>query len=153
MWYMLEWLPFSYTFWLPWYKSDVVFKGNHILCRQIIGVPDTVSVICWYIKLWDWDWLFSLHPQLWLQGDRSTPVCSWWMVTFWWFFDVNHPASPLMWPGGAMVLIEAGAVPDLIMGSGRWNLQVWMCYIRNLLHALILTRLNHFDKVPPPVFA
>ena len=56
--------------------------------------------------------------------------------------------------GGAIALAEAGAVPDLIMGSRRWSSQAWTSYVQKnliLLYALILTWTNHFQLLPASV--
>ena len=75
----LEWLPSAYTFWLPCHKSDTVFEGNRILCRQIRDGPDPLPIMRRYIVLDD-----RLFPRL--RGDGSTPIRSWWMGRFRVFF-------------------------------------------------------------------
>ena len=140
----LEWLPSAYTFWLPCHKSDTVFEGNRILCRQIRDGPDPLPIMRRYIVLDDR--LFPLHPQLWLRGNGSTPIRSWWMGRFRVFFRNRKLSGQSMRAGGATALAEGGAVPDLIMGSGRWSSQAWTRYVRRnpvLLHALILARSTH----------
>ena len=76
----LEWLPNAYTFLLPHHKGDLVFKGNHVICRRITGAPDPVCIMCKYIDAQDH--LHPLHPQLWLQSDGSPPVHAWWISQF-----------------------------------------------------------------------
>ena len=149
----LEWLPHAYAFWLPHHKSDSYFEGNHILCRQIQWVPDPVPIMWHYLKLCDS--AFQLHPQLWLHVDDSNPLCSWWMSRFRTLFPNRTLAGQSMWAGGATALAEAGTVPDLIMGSGRWSSQAWTCYVHKnpvLLHALIIARTNHFHSDHIPAF-
>ena len=149
----LEWLPHTYTFWLPCHKSDSFFKGNCILCRQIKGAPDPVPIMWCYLNLCDC--AFPLHPQLWLQADSLTPLHSWWMSRFQTLFPNQRLVGQSMRAGGAMALAEAGTMPDLIMGSGRWSSQAWTCYIcKNpmLFHALILARTNHFNSDHIPIF-
>ena len=63
----LEWLPHVYTFWLPCHKSDAIFKGNHILCRQIRGGPDPLPVMHQYIIMCD-----CLFPLLVARGQFNT---------------------------------------------------------------------------------
>lgn len=56
--------------------------------------------------------------------------------------------------GGATALAEVGAILDLIMGSGRWSSDAWTHYVQKnpmLLHALILTRTNHYNHSHPPL--
>ena len=139
----LKWLPNAHTFSLPHHKGDLVFEGNHIICRRITGAPEPLSIMCRYIDVHDH--LYPLHPQLWLQSNSLTPVCAWWISQFQWFFPDSNLVGQSMWAGGATALAEAGAVPDLIMGSGQWTSYVWKNPV--LLHALILTWATHFQPL------
>ena len=50
--------------------------------------------------------------------------------------------------GCATVLAEAGAVPDLIMGSDWWTSVAWTSYVQKnpvQLHALLLAHTTHFQ--------
>src|SRR5882762_5430487 len=38
----LQWLPHTFTFWLPSHKADTIFEGNHIIIKKIIDTPDPV---------------------------------------------------------------------------------------------------------------
>ena len=72
------------------------------------------------------------------------------------FFRNHKLSGQSMRAGGVTALAEAGAVPDLIMGSGRWSSQAWTRYVRRnpvLLHALILARSTDFGGDPVPIFA
>ena len=60
----LEWLLNVYTFLLPCHKGDLVFKGNHVICRRITGAPDPVCIMRKYIDMLDH--LYPLYLQLWL---------------------------------------------------------------------------------------
>ena len=51
--HMLEWLPLVYALWLLCHKSDAMFEGNCILCRQIRRAPDPVPIMHQYINLHD----------------------------------------------------------------------------------------------------
>lgn len=148
----LEWLPMAYSFWLPRHKGDMVFEGNRIVCRRITGAPDPLPIMRRYIE--NRDRLFPLHPQLWLRGNGTVPLRSWWIARLRTFFKDSKIAGQSMRAGGATALAEAGAVPDLIMGSGRWGSQAWTRYVRKnpvLLHALILSRTNHYDNSRSPL--
>ena len=59
-----------------------------------------------------------------------------------------------MHAGGATALAEACAIPDLIMGLGRWGPSAWNHYVHKnpvLLHALILARTDHYDHSHSPL--
>ena len=48
------------------------------------------------------------------------------------------------------MLAEAGAAPDLIMGSGQWTSIAWTSYVQKnpvLLHALLLACTTHFQPL------
>ena len=87
----LEWLPNTYTFSLPHHKSDLVFEGNCVICRRIMGAPDPLWIMHKYINVHDH--LYPLHPQLWLRSDGLTPICTWWICQFWWFFPDSNLAG------------------------------------------------------------
>ena len=106
----LKWLPNAHTFSLPHHKGDLVFEGNHIICRRITGAPEPLSIMCRYIDVHDH--LYPLHPQLWLQSNSLTPVCAWWISQFWQFFPDSNLAGQSMWAGRAT---EAGAVKEQSM--------------------------------------
>ena len=126
-----EWLPHGYTFWLPWHKGDVVFMGNRVLCWQIVGAPDPLPIMWWYLEAQDW--LFPLHPQLWLWANGTVPLWGWWISQFWQFFTSMSLAGQSMCMGGTTALTEAGAVPGLIMGSGWWSSHAWTSYVQKTL--------------------
>ena len=113
--YMLKWLPNAYAFLLPHHKGDLVFKGNCVICRRITGAPDPLCVMGKYIDAWGC--LYPLHLQLWLQSDGASPVCTRWISQFQCFFPDSNLAGQSVWAGGATALADAGAVPNLIMGS------------------------------------
>ena len=97
-----------------------------------------------------WDQLHPLHPQLWLQSDGSPLLHAWWISQFRCFFPDSNFAGQSMCVGGATALAEAGAVPDLIMGSGQWTSMAWTSYVRKnpvLLHALLLACTTHFQPL------
>ena len=144
----LEWLLNTYAFLLPCHKGDLVFKGNRVVCRRITGAPDPVCIMRKYINAWDQ--LHPLHPQLWLWSDCSPPLHAWWISQFWHFFPDSNFAGQLMCAGGATMLAEAGAVPDLIMGSGRWTSMAWTSYVQKnpvLLQTLLLACTTHFQSL------
>ena len=75
-------------------------------------------------------------------------VRAWWISQFWRFFLDTNFAGQLMHMGCATVLAEAGAVPDLIMGSDWWTSVAWTSYVQKnpvLLHALLLAHTTHFQ--------
>ena len=88
-----------------------------------MGAPDPLWIMHKYINAHDH--LHPLHPQLWLQSDGLTPISTWWIYQFWQIFPDSNLAGQSMWAGGATVLAEAEAVPDLIMGSGQWSSAAW----------------------------
>ena len=48
------------------------------------------------------------------------------------------------------MLAEAGAAPNLIMGSGQWTSTAWTSYVQKnpvLLHALLLACTTHFQPL------
>ena len=83
--------------------------------------------MCKYINVQDR--LHPLHPQLWLQSDGLPLVCAWWISQFQRFFLDTNFTGQSMHVSGATVLAEAGAVPDLIMGSGQWTSAAWTSYV------------------------
>lgn len=66
---------------------------------------------------------------MWLYANGTVPLQLWWITCFLQFFMDANLAGQLMHAGGATALAEAGAVPDLIMGSGRWGSQTWTHYV------------------------
>ena len=90
--HLLKWLPNTYTFSLPYHKGDLVFEGNCVIYRGIMGAPDPLWIMHKYINVWH-DHLYPLHPQLWLQSDGLTPICTWWICQFWWFFPDSNLAG------------------------------------------------------------
>ena len=145
---MLKWLPNAYAFLLPHHKGDLVFKGNCVICRRITGAPDPLCVMGKYIDAWGC--LYPLHLQLWLQSDGSSPVCTRWISQFQCFFPDSNLAGQSVWAGGATALAEAGAVPNLIMGSRQWTLAAWTSYVQKnsvLLHILLLAWTTHLQPL------
>src|ERR1700676_3333555 len=91
--------------------------------------------------------LFPFHPQLWLKADGTVPLHSLFINHLHHYFG-SHIAGQSLHAGGATALAEAGAVPELIKGAGRWSSTTFEHYIcKNpvILHALILSRSSHYD--------
>ena len=110
-----------------------------------------------------WTWCVSCTNTL-MHGINSTPSTPYSgcgaMVhlcfahggspQFWHFFLDSNFTGQSMCMGGATALAEAGAVPDLIMGSGQWTSVAWTSYVwKNpvLLHALLLACTTHFQPL------
>jgi hypothetical protein len=94
------------------------------------------------------DALFPFHPQLWLKADGTIPLRSWFITRLHHYFGPDI-AGQSMHAGGATAMAEAGAVPELIKGAGRWSSTSFERYIRKnpvVLHALILSRSSHYDR-------
>ena len=143
--FSLDLTPTQYSFWLPTHKADTVFEGNKIVVCKISGAPDPLPIMVQYIK--SRDARFSFHPQLWLKADGTIPLRSWFMNRLSRYFG-PHIAGQSMRAGGATAMAEAGAVPQLIKGAGRWSSTAFERYIRKnpvVLHALILSRTSHYD--------
>jgi len=135
----------EYSFWLPTHKTNTTFEGNKIVVRKISGAPDPLLIMIRYIK--SCDTLFPFHPQLWLKADGTTPLRSWFISHLHHYFGTDI-AGQSMRSGGATAMAEAGAVPELIKGAGRWSSTAFERYIRKnlvMLHALILSRSSHYD--------
>jgi hypothetical protein len=144
--FLLQWLSHAYSFWLPTHKSDMTFKGNLIVIKKICGAPDPFPIMNRYIKSRDRH--FPLHPQLWLKSDGTIPIRSWFIRRLHHYFDSDIAGQSLC-AGGATAMAEAGAVPELIIGAGRWSSESFGRYIRRnpvILHALILSRSLHYDN-------
>jgi hypothetical protein len=142
--FSLEWLLDAYAFWLPTQKTDTTFEGNRVVVRRISGAPNPYPIMERYIK--SRDQLFPFHPQLWLKADGTVPLRSWFIMRLRHYFG-SHIAGQSMRAGGATAMAEAGATPELIMGTGRWISPSWRRYIRKnpvVLHALILSRTSHY---------
>ena len=136
----------QYSFWLPTHKADTVFEGNKIVVHKIRGAPDPGPIMERYIK--SRDRLFPFHLQLWLKADGTIPLRSWFITRLRHYFG-SEIAGQSMRAGGATALAEAGAVPELIKGAGRWSSTAFDRYIRKnpvVLHALILSRSSHYDS-------
>jgi hypothetical protein len=128
----------QYSFWLPTHKADTIFEGNKIVVCKISGAPDPLPIMAQYIKSRDAH--FSFHPQLWLKADRTIPLRSWFVNRLSHYFG-PHITGQSMRAGGTTAMAEAGAVPELIKGAGRWSSTAFERYIRKnpiVLHALIL---------------
>jgi hypothetical protein len=143
--FSLEFHEVGYSFWLPAHKADTTFEGNKIIVRRISDAPDPTPIMDKYIK--SRDILFPFHPQLWLKADGTIPLHSWFINRLRHYFG-SHIAGQSLRAGGATALAEAGAVPELIKGAGRWSSTAFERYIRKnpvVLHALILSRSSHYD--------
>ena len=94
------------------------------------------------------DALFPFHPQLWLKADGTIPLRAWFIKHLRHYFGTDIAGQSLR-AGGATAMAEAGAVPELIKGAGRWSSIAFERYIQQnpvMLHALILSRLSHYDS-------
>jgi len=94
------------------------------------------------------DAIFPFHPQLWLKADGTIQLRSWFITCLHHYFGPDI-AGQSMRAGGATAMAEAGAVPELIKGAGRWSSTSFERYIRKnpvVLHALILSRSSHYDR-------
>jgi hypothetical protein len=144
--FSLEFFAREYSFWLPTHKADTTFEGNRIVVRQISGAPDPLPIMKRYID--SRDARFPFHPQLWLRADGTIPLRSWFITRLHHYFGPDI-AGQSMRAGGATAMAEAGAVPELIKGAGRWSSKSFERYIRKnpvVLHALILSRSSHYER-------
>jgi hypothetical protein len=94
------------------------------------------------------DAIFPFHPQLWLKADGTIQLRSWFITCLHHYFGPDI-AGQSMRAGGATAMAEAGAVPELIKGAGRWSSSSFERYIRKnpvVLHALILSRSSHYVR-------
>ena len=94
------------------------------------------------------DWLFPLHPQLWLWANGSSPTRSWFLQHLHQYLPAEIAGQSIR-AGGATALAEAGAPTDLIRGTGRWSSNAFKRYIRKnviVLHALILGCALHYSQ-------
>jgi hypothetical protein len=138
--------PQEYSFWLPTHKADTTFEGNRIVVRRISGAPDPLPIMARYIKSRDTQ--FPFHLQLWLKANGTIPLRAWFISRLHHYFGTDI-AGQSMRAGGATALAEAGAVPELIKGAGRWTSTAFERYIRKntvVLHALILSRSSHYSN-------
>ena len=136
----------EYSFWLPTHKADTTFEGNRIVIRKISNAPDPCPIMEHYIR--SRDNLFPFHPQLWIKANGTVPLRSWFIAHLRRYFGTTI-AGQSMRAGGATAMAEAGAVPELIKGAGRWGSTAFERYIRKnpvVLHALILSRSSHYDS-------
>jgi hypothetical protein len=134
----------EYSLWLPTHKADTTFEGNRIVVRRISDAPNPQLVMEQYIK--SRDALFPFHPQLWLKADGTIPLRAWFIKRLRHYFGTDIAGQSLR-AGGATAMAEAGAVPELIKGAGRWSSLAFERYIRKnpvVLHALILSRSSHY---------
>jgi hypothetical protein len=136
----------EYSFWLPTHKADTIFEGNRIVIHRISNAPDPRPIMERYIR--SRDMRFPFHPQLWLKADGTVPLRSWFITRLHRYFGLDI-AGQSMRAGGATAMAEAGAVPELIKGAGRWSSAAFERYIRKnpvVLHALILSRSSHYHS-------
>jgi hypothetical protein len=137
--------PNTYSFWLPTHKADTTFEGNHIVVKKITGAPNPCPIMQCYIV--SRDQLFPFHPQLWLKSDGTIPLQSWFIRRLHHYFR-SHIGGQSLRAGGATAMAKAGAALQLIKGAGHWSSSTFGRYIRKnpvILHALILSRLSHYD--------
>src|SRR5882762_1682015 len=144
--FSLEIFVQEYSFWLPTHKTDTTFDGNWIVVRQISGAPDPLPIMKRYIH--SCDARFPFHPQLWLKGDRTILLHSWFIAHLHHYFGLDI-AGQSMHAGGATAMAEAGVAPELIKGAGHWSstsFEHYICKNPVVLHALILSRSSHYDR-------
>lgn len=126
---------FSYT--LPGNKTDTAFEGSWIVIKRFCGAPDPQLYLNAYLASRNGQ--FRLHPQIFLLNSGKVPTCSWFLAKLKKYLVGNY-AGQSLWAGGATMLAESGAPPDLIMGAGRWSSDTFRRYIRKnpvLMYALI----------------
>ena len=91
------------------------------------------------------DFLFPLHPELWLTSRGTVPTRHWFLSRLQVLFPSNYAGYSLRL-GGATSLAEAGVDPSVIQGIGHWSSPAFQIYIRKnpvVLHALIFGRPAH----------
>jgi len=84
--------------------------------------------------------------MLWLKANGTIPLHAWFIKHLHHYFGTDIAGQSLC-AGGATAMTEAGAIPELIKGAGRWSLIAFEHYIRKnpvVLHALILSRSSHY---------
>ena len=84
--------------------------------------------------------------MLWLKVNGTIPLHAWFIKHLHHYFGTDIAGQSLR-AGGATVMAEAGAVPELIKGDGRWSSIAFKRYIRKnsvMLHALILSCSSHY---------
>ena len=142
---MAETLSYYITYQTHFISPDSIDSGSSISLSHTIWI---------YGCSWPTMDHAQIHQCAWLSLPSLPPtlVAKWWFDSHshWWFFPDSNLAGQSMWAGGATALAEAGAVPDLIMGSGWWTLVAWTSYMwKNpiLLHALLLTWMTHFQPL------
>ena len=62
------------------------------------------------------DTLFPFHPQLWIRGNGTVPLCSGFIVHLQRYFGTTI-AGQSMRAGGVTAMAEAGAVPELTVAQ------------------------------------
>ena len=84
--------------------------------------------------------------MLWLKSNGTILLHAWFIKHLRHYFGTDIAGQSLR-AGGATAMAEAGAVPELIKGAGRWSSIAFERYIRKnpvVLHALILSRSSHY---------
>ena len=136
----------EYSFWVPTHKADTTFEGNRIIIWKISNAPDPCPIMEFYTT--SHGTFFPFHPQLWIRANETVPLCSWLIACLQWYFETTI-AGQSMCAGGATAMAEAGAVPELIKGTGQWGSTAFEPILwKNpvVLHALILSWSLHYDS-------
>lgn len=139
---------FSYI--LPGNKTDTAFEGSTVVIKRFRDGPDPRPFLNVYLAARDT--AFPFHPQLFVRESGKVPTRSWFLRRLRKYAVGNYAGQSLR-AGGATALAEAGALPDLIMGAGRWSSDAFRRYIRKnpvLMYALIGHHSSALNVPGPP---
>jgi hypothetical protein len=133
----------QYSFILPSHKGDRTFEGNTIVIQKLTTPTDPYAPFLTYIT--SRDFLFPLHPELWLTSRGAVPTRHWFLSRLRVLFPSSYAGHSLR-SGGATSLAEAGVDPSVIQAIGRWSSPAFRIYIRKnpvVLQALVFGRPAH----------
>ena len=88
----------QYSFILPSHKGDRTFEGNSIIVQKITTPTDPYVPFLTYIT--SRDFLFPLHPELWLTSRGTVPTRHWFLSCLRVLFPSNYAGHSLRSGGG-----------------------------------------------------
>ena len=107
----MQWLPDSFSFWLPNSKTDRIFEGNRIIICNL-SAPDSYGPVLTYIK--SRDSLFPNQAELWLRENGSVPTHTWFLYQLQSLFPTNIAGQSIC-ASDATDLAFHSFPPDTIM--------------------------------------